>query len=140
MVGEYDSPAAALKADGEAGELEPGAVVLCSLTLPGWQELVYRLGVRAPGSPILGVVDHITEEIAIEAISHGLTGCMDRSLALESWVEGIRGVHAGNLSTVLTVLRYPGAARQALMLLSQPPEPRGLRPLAPVLDHRERLA
>ena len=55
-------------------------------------------------------------------------------------MESIREVHGGGFSPERTVVRYPGVARHALMVLSQPPDPNGLNPLAPVLDNRERQA
>ena len=51
VVGEYSSAATVLN---DATELEPRTVVLCSLTQPGWQELVRRLLLRSPDCPILG--------------------------------------------------------------------------------------
>ena len=140
VVGEHSSAAAALEKVDQQGGWEPGTVVLCSLTLAGWQELVHHLLLQAPGCPILGVVDEVTEEVAIEALSNGVLGCVDRTLPPEQWIESIRAVRQGKLSPVQTVVRYPGAARHALMVLSQPPDPTGLHPLAPVLGHRERLA
>ncbi len=140
LIGEYSSPAAALEDERKVGELEPGTVILCSLTLGEWHELVRRLLLQSPGCPILGIVDEVTEEVAIEALSNGILGCMDRTLPPEKWVESVREAHGGKLSPVRTVVLYPGAARHALMLLSRAPDPAGLRPLAPVLGHRERLA
>ena len=140
VVGEYSSAAAALEKVKQGGEWEPGTVVLCSLTLAEWQELVHHLLLQAPGCPIVGIVDEVTEEVAIEALSNGILGCVDRILPPEKWIESIQEVRQGKLSPVQMVVHYPGAARHALMVLSQPTDPTGLHPLAPVLGHRERLA
>ncbi len=140
VLGEYTSVAAALAKDGIGEHLEPGTVVLCSLTLDGWRQLVRHLLLHSPHCPILGLVDDLTQEVAIEALTNGVLVCMDRTLPPEQWVETIQNVHAGTLSPVGTVLRYPAAARHALITLSQPVDPPGLHPLAPALAHRERLA
>ena len=139
VTAEYSSAAAVLPEEGGAQDLEPGTVVFCSLTMPGWQELIGRLLMRLPDCPILGVVDAVTEKVAIEALSHGVLDCLDRTLPLDQWVSSVLEVRAGQISPVQTMVRYPGVARQALMLLSQPPEPAGLQALAPVLSYRERL-
>ncbi|MEE9198658.1 MAG: hypothetical protein V3U26_02550 [Dehalococcoidia bacterium] len=140
IVGEYSSASAVLGQEGKKGELEPGTVVLCSLTLPGWEELVRRLLLRAPDCAILGVVDQVMEAVAIQSLGSGVLACMERTLPPEEWVESIREVHAGTFSPVKNIIRYPEVARHALMLLSQLPDPIGLQPLAPVLIDRERLA
>ncbi|MFQ5873734.1 MAG: hypothetical protein ACE5JL_08020 [Dehalococcoidia bacterium] len=140
IVGEYGSAPAALQLEGTEGELEPGTVVLVSLTLSGWDELVHRLLLQAPDSAILGVADQVSEEIVIKALSAGILDCMDRTLPPEKWVERIQEVSSGEFSPVGTVIRYPGLARHTLMLLSEPPAPSGLQPLAPLLIDRERLA
>ncbi len=140
VVAEYGSVRDALEREGKQAELEPGTIVLCSLTMPRWQELVFRLSRQAPGCPILGVMDSVTETAAIEALSSGVQSCMDRSLPPEEWLESIRRVRAGNLRPADMLILYPGVARHALMVLSEPPALAGLRPLAPVLGNRERLA
>ena len=140
VVGEYGSATAALEREVREGKLEPGTVVLCSLTLDGWQELTHHLLLQEPGCLIMGVVDKVTDEVAIESLSDGILCCMDRTVPPEEWVKNIRDAHASKVSPVQTVLHYPAAARHTLMLLSQPPTPTGLHPLAPILGDRERLA
>lgn len=139
IVGEYRSAAAALEDQENTEEPQPGTVVLCSLTLDGWRELVHRMLLRAPGCPILGVVDAITEEVVMEAMMHGIQSCIDRTLPADQWVERIRNVYDGKISAAQTVVSHPGTARRALMILSEPLDPTGLNPMAPVLSHRERL-
>lgn len=140
VVGEYGSVSAVLQDEETIGQLDPGTVVVCSLTLTDWDKLVYRLLLGTPEGAILGIVDETTEEVVIEALGNGVLGCMDRTLPPENWVESIQEMHAGTFSPVTTMVRYPGVARHALMLLSQPPEPVGMQPLMPLLIDRERLA
>ena len=140
VAGEYGSAAAALEMVGKKEALEPGTVVLCSQTLAGWADLVRRLLLQVPDCPIVGVVDEITEPVVIEAISEGLLSCIDRTVPPEKWIETVQEASDGRLSPVATMVQYPGAARHALMLLSQPLGPDGLQPLGPELGHRERMA
>lgn len=139
VVAEYDSTAAVLESEAKEEELGPGTVVLCSLTLEDWQMLAHHLHLRAPACPVLGMVNQVTDKVAMSALSSGILGFIDRALPLAEWVERIRDVHAGKVSPALMLLQYPATARLALMLLSQPLPPPGLNPLAPVLGHRERL-
>ena len=140
LVAEYGSPEAALEDETNVGELEPGTVVLCSLSATGWQELVRRLLLQTPGCPIVGVVDEVSDSVVIEALSHGVVGCVGRTLTPDQWVEAVRDAHQGALSASRTLTSYLGVARHALVTLAQPLQPRGLGPLAPVLGQRERLA
>ncbi len=140
IVADYDSTAAVLEAEAKEEELEQETVVLCSLTLDGWQRLVRHLLRQTPARPILGVVDQVTDEVAMSALSSGILGFMERTLPQEKWVERIRDVRAGKVSPARMLLQYPATARLILMLLSQPLAPTGLNPLAPVLGHRERMA
>jgi DNA-binding NarL/FixJ family response regulator len=137
---EYSSANAALENLDAFQELDPRTVVLCSLSLVGWQELVRQLLLQSPDRPILSIVDAVTEEVAVDSLSNGILGCMDRTLALQSWVESIRKAHEGCYSSAQTLSGYPGVARYTMMLFSRPLEPTGMQPLAPNLSHRERLA
>lgn len=137
---EYASTADAIAAIGDDDVLEPGTVAACSLSLDGWQELARLMLLQSPDLPILGLVDGITAEITIEALTRGLLACMERTLPLEQWVQTIRQAHEGTLALRDMVLSDPAVARYALTSLSQPTTPPGLGPLAPVLAHRERLA
>ena len=137
---EYASTADAITAISDDGVLEPGTVAACSLTLDGWQEMVRLMLLQSPDLPILGLVDEITAEITIEALTRGLLACMERTLPLEQWVQTIRQAHEGTLALRDMVLSDPVVARYALTTLSEPATPPGLGTLAPVLAHRERLA
>ena len=139
LAGEYEGPEAAL-ADESVGELEPGTVVLCSMSVGGWEEMAHRMALQTPESRIVGVVDEVDDGTAMEALSAGMVGCLSRSLSPDEWVERVREAHAGTLSASRTVTRYVGTARQILVSLSQTAEPRGLATLSPQLGHRERLA
>lgn len=136
VVQEWGSAAAVL----EGPDLDPGTVVLCSLTLAGWQETVEHLFLRSPACPILGVVDEVTEKVVIEALWQGILSCVGRSLTPEQWVESVRQTGEGKVTPAGAVVRFPGIARHVLMTLSQPAEPPGLSPLSPGLGDRERLA
>lgn len=140
LLAEYSSPQAALQDEATVGQLEPSAVVLCSLSASGWQELVRRLLLQSPQCPILGVADELTEAMVIQAISHGIAASVTRTLTPDQWIDNVRGAHQGSLGPSQTLMRHPSVARHALVTLSHPPEPRGLIPLAPALGHRERLA
>lgn len=138
IVAEFSSTAAAL-AGMQALEMEEDAIVLCSLGQRGWQELASRLLLQSPGRKILGIVDQATDEVATEALRHGLLACLDRALPLERWVSNLRDARANRISPGQTLLRRPAVARYALVSLSQPPVRAGLDPLTPTLGHQERL-
>ncbi len=140
VVGEYSSPEAALGEEDVLGELEPQTVVLCSLTAEGWEEMAHRLLLQSPDLRIVGVVDAVGEQDAIEALSHGLVACVDRTLTPDQWVDRVTDAQEGRLSASRTMMLYRGAARYALVTLSEPPKARGLEALMPVLSQRERLA
>ena len=137
---EYGTSAAALDDEEGLGELEPDTVVLCSLTVEGWEEMAHRLLLQTPELRIVGVVDEVGERSAIEALSHGLAACVDRRLTPEEWVESVRAAHEGRLSASRTLMLYQGAARHTLVTLSESPKARGLEMLSPELGRRERLA
>lgn len=139
LAAAYDSDGFLRKGDQEV-DLEPGTVVLCSLTLPGWRELVQQLLLREPNCLILGVADQITDELVVEALARGILDCIDRSQAPVEWVKAVQDVPQQKRSAARTMIRYPAVARRVLMLLSKLPEPLGLEPLAPVLGDRERSA
>jgi len=140
VVGEYSSPEAALSEEDVLGELEPQTVVLCSLTSEGWEEMAHRLLLQSPDLRIVGVVDAVGERSAIEALSHGLVACVERTLTPDQWVERVTDAQEGRLSASRTMMLYRGAARYALVTLSEPPKAGGLEALTPVLSQRERVA
>ena len=98
VVGEYSSPAAALGEEDVLGELEPQTVVLCSLSAEGWEEMAHRLLLQSPDLRIVGVVDAVGERAAIEALSHGLVACVDRTLTPDQWVDRVTEAQEGRLS------------------------------------------
>ena len=104
---EYASTADAIAAIGDDDVLEPGTVAACSLSLDGWQELARLMLLQSPDLPILGLVDEITAEITIEALTRGLLACMERTLPLEQWVQTIRQAHEGTLALRDMVLYIP---------------------------------
>ncbi len=69
---EYGTASAALDDEEGLGELEPDTVVLCSMTVEGWEAMVHRLLLQTPELRVVGVVDEVGERSAIEALSHGL--------------------------------------------------------------------
>ena len=140
VVGEYSSPDAALSEEDVLGGLEPQTVVLCSLSAEGWEEMAHRLLLQSPDLRIVGVVDAVGERAAIEALSHGLVACVDRTLTPDQWVDRVTEAQEGRLSASRTMMLYRGAARYALVTLSEPPKRRGLEALMPVLSQRERVA
>lgn len=140
VIAEYATAAAALEDEVKSESLEPGTIVLCSLSLEGWKDVVHRLFLQQPDSPVLGLVDQMTDEVAIEALNSGVLHCIERTLPPEELVATLGNVQAGGISRGRTILQVPAAARHALILLSQPPAPQGISPLAPVLSQRERLA
>ena len=140
VVGEYSSPEAALSEEDMLGALEPQTVVLCSLSAEGWEEMAHRLLLQSPDLRIVGVVDAVGEEAAIEALSHGLVACVERTLTPDQWVERVTAAQEGRLSASRTMMLYRGAARYALVTLSEAPKAGGLEALTPVLSQRERVA
>ncbi|MFQ5880325.1 MAG: hypothetical protein ACE5IZ_09160 [Dehalococcoidia bacterium] len=140
LVGEYSSPEAALHDEANLGELEPQTVVLCSRSAEGWRPLAHRLVLQTPECRLVGVADEVTDAAAVEALSHGMVGCVSRSLPPQEWVDTVREAYEGTLSPSRTMTRYQGVARHALVTLSRAPQPEGMAPLAPTLGHRERLA
>lgn len=137
VAGEYGSAAAALQAEVLSGKAEPGTVILCSLGIEGWQELVGQAW--ASGCPSLGIVDQVTDQIAIESLSNGVLYCLERRSAAEEWVQTIKEAASGGPLPSRMVLRHPKAAQYILMSLPDTPSGHGLHPLTPVLVHRERL-
>ncbi len=140
VVGEYSSPEAALSEEDVVGELAPQTVVLCSLTAEGWEEMAHRLLLASPDLRIVGVVDAVGEQSAIEALSHGLVACVERTLTPDQWVERVTAAQEGRLSASRTMMLYRGAARYVLVTLSEAPKAGGLETLTPVMSQRERVA
>lgn len=136
LIKEY--AAANLLAEDDESDLDPGAIVLCSLRQKGWQELAQALLLRDPSRFILGIADQTTDEIAVEAFRYGLVECTERTLPPERWIATLRAVHAGKVSAAQALLQRPAVARYALMVLSQPSTPAGVETLDPVLGQRER--
>ena len=66
---EYSSAHAALENLDAFQELDPRTVVLCSLSLVGWQELVRQLLLQSPDRPILSIVNEVTEEAAVDSLA-----------------------------------------------------------------------
>lgn len=139
IVREYSSTVAALEDEVLGGKAEPGTVFLCSLGLEGWQELAGQL-LSTADCAILGVVDKVTDQVAIEALSNGVLYCLERTQPTERWLEAIREARPGESLSVQMVLGRPRVAQHILMSLPEPPPTDELRPLTPVLVHRERLA
>jgi DNA-binding NarL/FixJ family response regulator len=75
--------------------LPPCVMVVCSLTLTPFQNLVRKVRQQLPAGSILAVADAREPETILQAASSGAEALLPRGTVAESWAQTVREVHRG---------------------------------------------
>jgi DNA-binding NarL/FixJ family response regulator len=116
--------------------LPPCVMVVCSLTLSPFQDLLRRVRRQLPSASILAVADASNPEAIFQAASSGAQALLSRSTPAESWAKTISEVNCGG-HPIDRDLADPRVARRLLGKFQELSSQPGLASILTTLATRE---